>query len=848
MAHPQIEIIVSQDGTEVARHTLPPGEYVIGQDTGAQVVVDLPQVSPRHARLTIENGTVFVEDLGSESGTFINGLAVKDNTRVWPSQEIRIGVATVETHLVSEGGAADDPSATVSGFVATEVVAEHKYEIEKILRREEDGALLDTHDSAIRRDLAMRVMKPGGTEEDVARFVEEAQITGQLEHPGIPPIHELGTDEQGRPYCTMKVVRGVTLGKVLELLREMQAAALEKYSLLTLLGVLEKACEAVSFAHSKGVIHCDLKPESINIGDFGEVLVMNWGSAKVLNNLSGAASATTARPLAYLAPEQARGEVAALDARTDVYALGAILYHILALRAPLEKDDRAAALKLISEGHTDRLDVGQLYPHLPRQRMPDPLVAIVGKAMALQQAARYQRVEALQADLAAYRNATITEAEKVGPLRQFLFLARRYKTVSAAAAIVVGGSLFFGITAVLAAYQARQASARDQAVVANLRSKASEFLKLAEHEADTQRFENALTSIDASLAVDPRPSRPYWERAWALLALERWDEATAALQAAAQRDPSGANPARILPAVAKMKSMSKDSQRWKNEAAHDLFRYLESAGAAGPAFALATRLQENADTRRKLIEQRLLSVLGRDRYSVTADKFGLVVVNLSGQPLRSLETLRGLPIDSVDASDTALTDVEPLRGMRLQSLILSNTKVASLAPLAGIPLRRLLVDHTAVRDLAPLKGAPLEVLNVEDTKVYDLSLVKGTPLRALNMKNTVITSLAVLSGLPLESLNISGTSVTDLTPVQNAPLKELDLRNCQRVTDFAPILTLTKLERLSCDVLPRGLGALQQRATLQTIEADAYPGEGFKGPRPAATFWAEYNAGPAGAR
>jgi serine/threonine protein kinase len=837
---PQIDIIVSKDGAEVVRKSFSNGEYIIGQDPGADLVIDAPQVAPKHARLTIDDGEIFVEDLGSEAGTFVNGQPVKDNTRVWPAQPIQIGAVIVEAHLT--GDAAFDPSATVTDMVAREVVVERRYDIEKILRREEEGAVLDTHDSAIRRDLAMKVLRPGGSEEDIARFVEEAQITGQLEHPGIPPIHELGTDEKGRPYYTTKVLRGMTLGKVLELLREKQPAALEKYSLRTLLSAFLKVCDAVAFAHSKGVLHRDLKPENINIGDFGEVLVMDWGSAKRLDDKTLAPAGEIVGTPHYMAPEQARGEAAALDVRADVYALGATLYHILALRPPLMGDDHTTALKLAAEAKTDRLDVGQHYPHLPRQRIPDPLVAMVTKAMAPAPATRYQNVAALQADLAAYHNATITTAEQVGPVRQFFFVVRRYKTVSLAAAIVVGTSLFFGGAAVLESLRAKREAKRASDFVASIKTKAPALLKLAAMEADAQQFDTAIQHIDASLAIDPAQPRAYWERAWALLGLERWNDAAQALKVAQQHDPTAASTASVLVAVDKMKGIASDPSRWKHDATRELLRYLQSAGATGPALSYVDKMKMNAEGRRKIIDQRLATSLGKDRYGLTVDHEGMVQLNLAGQALRTLDPIRGLQIDSLDLSGTPIADIEPLRGQRLQSLNLANTKVIGLGPLQGVPLRKLILDNTPARELGPLKGAPLHTLSLEGTKVYDLSIVKGAPLRVLNLKDTIIVSLLALRGVPLESLNLSGSPVTDLSPLQGAPIKDLDLRNCKKLTNFSVVLSLPNLEKLSLDVMPAALVGLRQSKTLQTIEAEVVPGEGPQGARSAATFWADYDA------
>lgn len=723
-----------------------------------------------------------------------------------------------------------------------------QYEITRPIGAGGMGMVYEGTDRSLGRRVAIKKMRDElrADPRERARFVSEAKTVAALHHPNIVDIFAIA-DDASDVYLIFEFVDGKTVHDLVQTAGKLtpeQTAA-----------IVAASADALDYAHSKGVIHRDLKPESINIGDHGEVLVMDWGLAAVLNPSGTGTSTSTPQALPgdacpqYLAPEQARGELASLDVRTDIYALGAILYHVLSLRSPVSADDPATALKLIAEGRTDHLDVGQRYPHLPRERVPDPLAAIVAKAMSFQPSGRYQRVEELQADLAAYQNATITEAEKVGPVRQFIFVVRRYKTVSLAAAIVVGTSLFFGTTAVIAALRARKESAIDRAVVTNLRSKAAEFLRLAEHEADTQRFENALTSIDASLAVDPTPSRPYWERAWALLALERWDEAAAALRTAQEHGLSGPETARALAAVTKMKAISKDPQRWKNEAAHDLFRYLETSGATGPAFAIATKLKENAEARRKLVDQRLLGLLGKDRYSVTASSDGQVALSLAGQPLRSLDVLRGLPVDSLDASGTAIVDLEALRGLRLQALNVSNTKISNLSALQGMPLRKLILDNTQARDLAPLKGMPLETLSLKGTKVYDFTLVKGMPVRALNLENTVMTNLSALQGVPLESLNLAATFVSDLSPLQGAPLKELDLRRCKKLTDFRPVLTFTNLERLSCDVLPKELAPLRQSKTLQTIEADAFPGEGYQGARPAANFWADFDAkAPAGAR
>jgi serine/threonine protein kinase len=175
-------------------------------------------------------------------------------------------------------------AATVRRVLPEEFLRGRKYEIGGLIAQGGMGAILDAHEATTQRTVAMKVMLANMSEGDVLRFIEEAQITSQLEHPNIVPVHELGVDEHDQVFYTMKLVQGVTLRQVLEKLRAGDAATVAAYPLRRLLTVLLRVCDAMAFAHSRGVIHRDLKPDNVMIGDFGEVLVMDWGLAKRVRN------------------------------------------------------------------------------------------------------------------------------------------------------------------------------------------------------------------------------------------------------------------------------------------------------------------------------------------------------------------------------------------------------------------------------------------------------------------------------------------------------------------------------------------------------------------------------------
>ena len=222
-------------------------------------------------------------------------------------------------------------------------------------------------DTLLGRHVAMKVLRSDFVPHKafVMRFVQESQITAQLGHPSIIPVYDRGVLDDGRPWFTMKEVRGRTLADVIDAVHEKSTAGWgvtdDGWGLRALVDAFHKVCEAMAQAHARGVIHRDLKSDNVMVGPFGEVMVMDWGLARAIGEAADGEVAivvdrkrTRAGMVAgtpsFMAPEQARGEVDKIDARTDVYALGAILWNILAGVAPWEGHESTWILeKLVND-------------------------------------------------------------------------------------------------------------------------------------------------------------------------------------------------------------------------------------------------------------------------------------------------------------------------------------------------------------------------------------------------------------------------------------------------------------------------------------------------------------------
>ena len=380
----------------------------------------------------------------------------------------------VKTSLIQYAKLAEENNDTPQAIFDEILTIEERYLNSNNINQGGMKKILKTHDALTNRPVAKATLIDFEDASKTENFLREARITASLEHPNIMPIYDIGVDEQEGPYFIMKLIGGKNLAGILKSLSANDHNL--DYTLRELVIIFLKVCDAVAYAHSKGIIHLDLKPENIQVGDFGEVLVCDWGLAKVLEapediteatvdldpclyndvTLDGCIKGTPG----YMAPEQVNPDLGSKNQQTDIYALGGILYSLLCLKAPFESDTLEGVLKNTLKGKLQ----------LPSERsvseryIPLSLEAVAMKALEMNPKDRYQTVTELREEINKWMGGFATEAENASFAKSLWLLLKRHKTVSALLFVIF-------ISSILAVYKIRQnekiALANEQKAIEN---------------------------------------------------------------------------------------------------------------------------------------------------------------------------------------------------------------------------------------------------------------------------------------------------------------------------------------------------------------------------------------------
>ncbi len=763
------------------------------------------------------------------------------------------GAGTISEYLTQRGmtkRAPEKPAAPVRPASVLRVEGGEKYVVGNLIAEGGMGTVREVRDINCRRAVAMKILRiedPRYEEEDVLRFIEEAQITSQLEHPNIVPVHELGVDASGSVYYTMKYVKGLVLSDVLDDIRRRKQDVIEQYPLARLLTIFQKTCDAVAFSHSRNVVHRDLKPDNIMIGDFGEVVVMDWGLAKVLERSSISTSAEEAGPSeqqspdelpdeesprksvalgdttvtsirtdkigsglktmsgrimgtpGFMAPEQARAGSADVDFRTDIYSLGAILYSILTLRPPVRGDDLKEILIKIINGdivppamYNAWLDSSALdlendnkhrFPHCPGEQIPVTLSDIVMKAMAVEPEDRYQSVRELQREVEAYQDGLIWHLIIDEDFSDEDVLTRWE---------IIGGK-----------YELKKGELRLYAGEPQLLLLRREVPGDVRIEFECRQESSYLNDVGCFMSAIMTANRKEIPSGGYELKYGAYSNTMNVLMKSNHRVWSVAASPLVRGKKYKVVAERIGSRLRLEVNGQEAFRYTDPDPLSGADRSAIGLLGWMADTRYTNVKVYSLGTPWKSDILETAER-----QLLKGRYVTAMDLFREVLDAMPDADRLARArrgyDTAYSRNEMETHLPEWQARLQKAWPNAPVQLRMdnngLTVEITraGIRDLDPLRGLPLTTLYCAGNEIEDLEPLRGMPLVTLNCGGNPISSLEPLRGMPLDTLLCECANVRSLEPLRGMPLTMLNCGGCMIEDGLEPLREMQNLTWLGC--------------------------------------------------
>jgi serine/threonine protein kinase/Leucine-rich repeat (LRR) protein len=708
-----------------------------------------------------------------------------------------------------------------------------RYEIGRLIAHGGMGRVYQARDMNCRRTVALKVLPklPDLPAEDLLRFIEEAQITSQLEHPNIVPVHEMGIDVNGNVYYAMKHVQGMTLTDILIRLRKGDAEIAERFPLSRLLTILQKVCDAVAFAHSKGVVHRDLKPDNIMIGEYGEVTVMDWGLAKILKDVHASSEEPDPRDTVadvlideeggsreeedhgitsirtddigsglktmsgrvmgtpgFMAPEQVRSDVSHVDELADIYSLGGILYSMLTLRSSVKGKDIRNVLQRILKGDfpppvyfnrpesaAERTEDIELV-HCPSKLIPQPLSDIAMKAMAIHPGDRYPTVEAFREDIEAFLNGEIwqrvcdTEFTADAFNDAWEVIGAEYELLDGELRLHGGRPQVLLLREPVEGNVRIEMECRMESLYLNaIGCFMSAFQTENRHEISASGYRFEYGCYDNSMNALMRSDQRLWAE------YDQPLEQGKVYHVVCER--YGARLRMTVNGREVMKVIDPDPLSGAGRTAVGIVGWL-----ADTRYTSIRVYKLGAPWRADILDMAERE-LQKGEYEAARVLYE-EVVDSALDPAR-VETARRGASAAVHRRDLThklpdwhdkLTRAWPDASFELHldndglTLEASEAGIESLAPLEGLPISSLYIPYNRVSSLEPLRGMPLVTLNITGNPVSDLEPLRGMPLKTLVCECCAIEDLGPIGDADITLLNVGGNRIKTLEPLRGMAL------------------------------------------------------------------------------
>ena len=664
---------------------------------------------------------------------------------------------------------------------------EQRYEDKEAIGEGGMKSIRASYDAFCQRSVARAELKKA--KGSIKDFIHEARVLARLEHSSIVPLYDLAMDENGEPYFTMRLLGGENLESILKHLADKNETYLQNYPREVLLEIFLKVCDAISYAHSRGILHMDLKPANIQVDEFGEVLVCDWGLARILGEKEAVSHSPEKIDLeskdslsgyikgspGYMAPEQIDRTLADYSVSSDIYSLGAVLYSLLTYQRPLGDYDLEEVLRktLLGDILEPRLQAPGVY-------ISESLNAVVMKAMATQNAQRYQTVQGLANEVRAFNNGFATRAEQASFITLAKLMVKRYRFhfISLMSFIFV-----FIVTVTSFLYQLK--NEKNEVVKALDKSRQSETKAL---ESETKALESEQASQQLVTLLKQEKEERFEMRNNFFPKLinmiqnhqnsDRFSSSMVLSRYAMELDPS--NDAGQLIYAYNLFGHMKFTE---------VLEALETyTGDQDMNFLLEPA--KRFSKRRPSVEEfvALRGELQRlpPRYRKNLDSY-LIHTMTEGYPLNERLNLarKFLHKEAVSHSYFELKEDNDSYALSLHG-------------------------NKTFESIVYLRNLPLSKLNLSNTLVFDLSPIKNTPLIDLDISNTRVVNIKELNTSHLQKMNLSGTLLSNLRVLRNSPIKHLILNDVW--IDLKILQTCRDLETLE---IPKGLYGAEYLESLQ---------------------------------